>query len=44
MCRMASVSNISTQLSSRKLKEVDDAYRDAVSLLSQDRLWEANIQ
>ena len=27
-----------TQLSSRKLKEVDDAYRDAVSLLSQDAL------
>lgn len=27
-----------TQLSSRKLKEVDDAYRDAVSLLSQDGL------
>ena len=25
-----------TQLSSRKLKEVDDAYRDAVSLLAQD--------
>ena len=25
-----------TQLSSRKLKEVDDAYRDAVSLLIQD--------